>query len=130
MKKILSILAFLAVVSVNAQTTKVINYPFGAAQVFTTATSGTLAVTVSNQMAIMSAPTLTAAATLSVTASSSLKAGAFLLVAIKTTGTEVTTFAGAVISPTVAGVAGKTFTQGFLYNGTNFYPVGTKQQVD
>jgi len=130
MKKLLSILAILAVVSVNAQTTKVINYPFGAAQSFTTATSGTLAVTVSNQMAVMSAPTLTAAATLSVTASSNLKAGAFMLVAVKTTSTEVTTFAGAVVSPTVAGVAGKTWTQGFLYNGTYFYPVGTKQQVD
>lgn len=130
MKKLLSILAILAVLSVNAQTSKVINYPFGAAQAFTTATSGTLAVTVSNQMAVMAAPTLTAAATLSVTASSGLKAGAFMLVAVKTTSTEVTTFAGAVVSPTVAGVAGKTWTQGFLYNGTYFYPVGTKQQVD
>lgn len=130
MKKLLSILAILAVVSVNAQTTKVINYPFGAAQSFTAATSGTTAITVSNQMAIMSAPTLTAAATLSVTASSNLKAGAFMLVAVKTTSTEVTTFAGAVVSPTVAGVVGKTWTQGFLYNGTYFYPVGTKQQVD
>ena len=130
MKKILSLLAFVTVLSVNAQTSKVINYPFGAAQSFTTATSGTLAVTVSNQMAVMSAPTLTAAATLSVTASSNLKAGAFMLVAVKTTSTEVTTFAGAVVSPTVAGVAGKTWTQGFLYNGTYFYPVGTKQQVD
>ena len=128
MKK--SILAFIALITVGCATAQNYNYPFGAAQSFTTATSGTLAVTISNQMAVMSAPTLTAAATLSVTASSQLKAGAFMLVAVKTTSTEVTTFAGAVSSVTVAGVAGKTWTQGFLYNGTKFYPVGTKQQVD
>lgn len=130
MKRLLSILAVFAVVSVNAQTTKVINYPFGAAQTLTCAVSGTASVAVSNQMAIMTAPTLTAATTISVTASSNLKAGAFMLVAVKTTSTEVTTFAGAVVSPTVAGVVGKTWTQGFIYNGTYFYPVGVKQQVD
>jgi hypothetical protein len=129
MKKIiLSIFAIVAFVSMDAQSK--INYPFGAAQTFTSATSGTVAITVSNQMAIMTAPTLTAAATLSFTASSSLKAGAFMLVAVKTTSTEVTTFSGAVVSPTVAGVVGKTWTQGFIYNGTYFYPVGVKQQVD
>jgi hypothetical protein len=130
MKKILSLLAFVSVLSVNAQTTKVINYPFGAAQSFTSAVSGTVAVTVNNQMAVMSAPTLTAAATLSITAASSLKAGAILLVAVKTTSTEVTTFAGSVVAPAVTGVTGKTWTQAFLYNGTNFYPMGVKQQVD
>jgi hypothetical protein len=128
MKKILSILAIFTVVSVNAQ--KVISYPFGAAQTFTAAASGTVNVTINNQMAIMTAPTLTAAATLSFTAANSLKAGATLLVTVKTTSTEVTTFAGAVVSPTVAGVDGKTWTQGFIYNGSKFYPVGTKQQVD
>ena len=81
-------------------------------------------------MSVMSAPTLTAAATLSLTASSNLKAGAILLVAVKTTSTEVTTFAGSVVAPAVTGVAGKTWTQAFLYNGTNFYPMGVKQQVD
>jgi hypothetical protein len=125
-KTILSIVAVISAFALNAQ----INYPFGAAQSFTTAASGTLAVTVSNQMAVMTAPTLTAAATLSITASSKLKAGALLLVAVKTTSTEVTTFAGAVVSPTIAGVAGKTWTCGFLYNGTYFYPLGAKQQID
>jgi hypothetical protein len=129
MKKVLLVLSVVALTSC-AFAQKVISYPFGAAQSFTAATSGTVAVTVNNQMAIMSAPTLTAAATLSITASSSLKAGAILLVAVKTTSAEVTTFAGAVVSPTVAGVAGKTWTQGFIYNGSVFYPMGTKQQVD
>jgi hypothetical protein len=131
MKKILSLLAFVAVLSVNAQTSKTINYPFGAAQAFTIATSGTTAVTVSNQMAyVSSVPTLTAAATISLTAASSLKAGAMVLVTVKTTSTEVTTLAGSVLAPTVTGAAGKTWSQAYLYNGTNFYPCGAKIQVD
>jgi hypothetical protein len=131
MKKILSLLAFVAVLSVNAQTTKVLNYPFGAAQGFTCAASGTVAVTISNQMSYVSAvPTLTAAATLSLTASSSLKAGAICLVTVKTTSTEVTTLAGSVLAPAVTGAAGKTWSQAYLYNGTNFYPCGAKIQVD
>jgi hypothetical protein len=128
MKKLLLVLSVAFALNVSAQ--KVISYPFGAAQSFTAATSGTVAVTVNNQMAVMSAPTLTAAATLSITASSSLKAGAILLVAVKTTSTEVTTFAGSVVAPTVTGVSGKTWTQGFIYNGSAFYPMGAKQQVD
>ena len=127
-KAILSIVCLLAL-NVSAQ--KVISYPFGAAQSFTAAASGTVAVTLSNQLAYMSAaPTLTAATTLSFTAASSLKAGAMLFVVVKTTAEEVVTFAGAVTSSTVAGVAGKTWSQGFLYNGTKYYPVGAKQQVD
>jgi archaellum biogenesis protein FlaJ (TadC family) len=128
MKKIILALVCLFTLNVSAQ--KVINYPFGAAQTFTAAASGTVVVTVNNQMSVMSAPTLTAAATLSLTSSSNLKAGAILLVAVKTTSTEITTFAGSVVAPAVTGVAGKTWTQAFLYNGTNFYPMGVKQQVD
>lgn len=127
-KAILSIVCLLAL-NVSAQ--KVISYPFGAAQSFTAAASGTVAVTLSNQLAYMSAvPTLTANATLSLTASSSLKAGAMVLVAVKTTSTEVVTFAGSVLAPSVTGVAGKTWSQAFLYNGSNFYPCGAKIQVD
>jgi len=131
MKKIISILAVCLAFTVNAQTSKVINYPFGAAQGFTAAASGTVAVTISNQMSYMSAvPTLTAATTLSLTAASTLKAGAICLVTVKTTSTEVTTLSGSVIAPAVTGVAGKTWSQAYLYNGTNFYPCGAKIQVD
>lgn len=129
MKKLFSLLAFLAVLSVNAQK---INYPFGAAQGFTIATTSTLsAVTATNQMVYMSAvPTLTANVTLSVTPSSSLKAGAILLVAIKTTSTEVITYGGALKAVNDTGVAGKTFSKAFLYNGTYYYGIGEKNKVD
>lgn len=128
-KAILSIVCLLAL-NVSAQ--KVISYPFGAAQSFTAAASGgILAVTLSNQLAYMSAvPTLTANATFSLTASSSLKAGAMVSVVVKTNGSETVTFAGSVIAPVVTGSAGKTWAQAFLYNGSNFYPCGAKIQVD
>lgn len=131
MKKITFLFALISVFFVKTKAQTTVNYPFGAAQGFTAAASGTVAVTISNQMAYMSSvPTLTAATTLSLTASSKLKAGAIVLVAVKTTSTEVTTFAGSVVAPAVTGVSGKTWTQAFLYNGTNFYPCGAKIQVD
>lgn len=131
MKKLLTILSIATVLGVKAQTTKVISYPFGAAQSFTCAPSGTVAVTVSNQAAYMSSvPTLTANTTLSVTAASSLKAGAVVLVAIKTTSTEVVTYGGSLKSLPDTGVVGKTFAKAFMYNGSYFYPMGSKQQID
>lgn len=131
MKKLLSLLAFVAVLSVNAQTTKYVIYPFGAAQGFTIAPSGTVAVTVNNQMAYPSAvPTLTDNITYSVTVGTAVKAGAQMLLTIKTTSTETTTFAGSIVAPVVTGAAGKTWSQAFIYNGTKFYPVGAKIQVD
>lgn len=122
-------MAILTVFTVNAQK---VNYPFGSAQGFTVAPTSTLAaVTATNQMIYMSAvPTLTANVTLSVTVSSSLKAGAILMVAIKTTSTEVVTYGGALKSLNDTGAVGKTFGKAFIYNGTYFYPMGAKQRID
>ena len=53
-----------------------------------------------------------------------------MLLTVKTTSTETTTFVGAIVAPVVTGVAGKTWSQAFIYNGTNFYPCGAKIQVD
>jgi DNA-binding beta-propeller fold protein YncE len=133
MKKIISLLAlcFVFVLPSETKAQAKLQYPFAAAQGFTAAPSGTVVVTITNQMSYMSAiPTLTAATTLSLTAASYVKPGAILHVTVKTTATEVTTFAGSVIAPAVTGVSGKTWTQAFIYNGTNFYPCGAKIQVD
>jgi hypothetical protein len=106
-------------------------YPFGDATALTIATSGTTAITVTNRSNyVASVPTLTANITVSVTAGSRLKPGAEMLLTVKTTSTETTTFVGAIVAPVVTGVAGKTWSQAFIYNGTNFYPCGAKIQVD
>lgn len=113
---------------VKAQT-----WPFGAGTNMTslTAAGGTVVVNITNQFTYMgTVPTLTANATLSLTASSYVKAGAILLVNVKTNGTETTALTGLLSAPTVTGVAGKTWTQGFIYNGSKFYPMGAKIQVD
>lgn len=128
MKKLFALIALVLTVSVNAQT---IQWPTGASTPITVAVTGTTSVTISNKMNhVASIPTLTANITLSVTASSQLKAGAIMMVAIKTTSTETTTFAGNIVAPVVTGAAGKTWSQSFIFNGTNFYPAGAKIQVD
>lgn len=108
-----------------------IKSPFGASQDITIAATGATAVTITNQgSGNQSIPTLTGNATLTVTADDELVAGAILSLVIKTTATETFTFAGDIIAPVVTGVAGKTWAQSFVYNGTAFYPAGAKIQVD
>ena len=92
--------------------------------------SATAVTVINNMNHVASIPTLTANINFSVTASSQLKAGAMIMLAVKTTSTETTTFSGSIVAPVVTGVAGKTWSQTYLYNGTNFYPCGAKIQVD
>ena len=129
MKK--SILAFIALITVGCATAQTYKFPNAASTDLTIATSGTTAVTVINNMNhVASVPTLTANINFSVTASSQLKAGAIILLTVKTTSTETTTFSGSIVAPVVTSAAGKTWSQAYLYNGTNFYPMGAKIQVD
>jgi len=107
-----------------------IKAPFGESQNITIAATGATAVTITNHdSGNQTIPTLTGNATLTVTATGVL-AGALLSLRIKTTATETFTFAGAIIAQVVTGVAGKTWSQSFVFNGTNFYPAGAKIQVD
>lgn len=129
MKK--TIIALLALVSVGCANAQSYKFPFANSSAITIAASGTTAVSVVNNMNhVASIPTLTANATFSVSASSQLKAGAMIMLAVKTTSTETTTFTGNIVAPVVTGVAGKTWSQSFIFNGTNFYPCGAKIQVD
>lgn len=129
MKK--SILAFIALITVGCATAQTYKFPTGASTAITIVNNGTTTFTATNNMNhVASVTTLTANATFSVTASSQLKAGAIIMLAVKTTSTETTTFAGSIVAPVVTGVAGKTWSQAYLYNGTNFYPMGAKIQVD
>ncbi len=69
-------------------------------------------------------------ATLDLTLSSELKAGAQLHLKVKTTGSETFTFGTGIDGPTVTGSAGKTWTQSFWYDGTIFLPCGARIQID
>lgn len=108
-----------------------INKPFGAAGTLTIAATGTTAATITNnETVVTSLTTLTGNATLDLTISSEVKAGAQLHIKVKTTATETFTFGTGIDAPTVTGVAGKTWCQSFWYDGTVFLPSGAKIQID
>jgi hypothetical protein len=108
-----------------------VNAPFGTAGTLTIAATGTTAATISNQETYVSTlTTLTGNATLDLTISSELKAGALLHLKVKTTATETFTFGTSIDGPTVTGVSGKTWCQSFWFDGTTFLPCGAKIQID
>lgn len=107
-----------------------IKSPFGAVGTLTIAATGTTAATITNSITVSNLPTLTGNATLDLTLDSELKAGAELHITVKTTATETFTFGTGIEAPVVTGVGGKTWSQSFFYNGTAFYPMGAKIQVD
>lgn len=108
-----------------------IKSPFGDADLLVIAATGTTAATIIDQVTLVSAlPTLTGNATLNLTLHAELKAGARLYIKVKTNGTETFTFGTGIDAPVVTGSAGKTWTQGFWYDGTIFLPQGAKIQID
>jgi len=126
MKKLISLIAIFFAFACNAQT-----WPSGNSTALTLDVGGTTSLTITNKMQhVASIPTLTANLTINVAVSSQIKAGAIMLITVKTTSTETTTYSGSIVAPVVTGVAGKTWSQAFIYNGTNFYPCRAKIQVD
>lgn len=107
-----------------------IKAPFGDVQDVTIAVTGATAVTIDKDAVNTVTPTLTGNATMTVTANADLENGTTLSISVKTTATETFTFAGDIVAPVVTGVAGKTWSQSFVYDGTKFYPAGAKIQVD
>jgi hypothetical protein len=112
------------------ETIGIINYPFGPAQVLRPVFAATLAVTIRSNKTILDPATLTGAMTINLTIDSEVPIGAELIVQTTTTGTEVTTFGTGFTSPTLTGVAGKTFQGLFVYDGVTFKPVALPRQID
>lgn len=108
-----------------------INYPFGAiATASISADASDDAITITSQETYITTATLTANATLDLTIDSEVKAGAKIHIKATTNATETFAFGTGIDGPTVTGVAGKTWCQSFVYNGTTFYPMGAKIQID
>ena len=109
-----------------------IKYPTGSAETLTLSATGAQALTINNSVTVIDGVTNSATGnrTINLTVNGEIKAGAKILVKVKTTGTQTTTFGTGFTAPVITGVAGKTFTQGFSYDGTTFYPDGTAVQVD
>ena len=109
-----------------------IKYPFGLADSKTLSATGAQALTIDDNMTVIDGVTTEATGnrTLNLTIDSEIKAGAKILLKSKTNATETTIFGTGISSVTITGVAGKTKTQSFTFDGTNFLPDGTAVQID
>lgn len=109
-----------------------IKYPFGLADEQALTATGAQALTIDDNMTIIDGVTVEATAnrTLNLTIDSEVKKGARLLVKSKTNGTETTVMGTGIDGPNIVGVAGKTKTQGFTFDGTVFLPDGASVQID
>ncbi len=107
-----------------------VKFPFGALDHQQPVFAATIAATVVNGNTLIEPAILTGAMTLNLTVDAEVEKGAMLFVKVKTTATEVTTFGTNITAPTVTGVAGKTWVQSFIYDGSAFVAAGVKQQID
>lgn len=111
---------------------QVIKWPFGAAETIALTATGAQALTVTNNMTIVNGVTTAATGnrTLNLTIAATVTAGARMFVKSKTAATETTIFGTGMSGATITGVAGKTKTVEFIYDGNNFVMAGTAIQID
>jgi hypothetical protein len=109
-----------------------IKFPFGPADTKTLSATGAQALTIDNMLTIVDGVTTQATGnrTLNLTVDANLEAGARMFVKSKTAATETTIFGTTMQGATITGVAGKTKTVEFVYDGTNFVEAGTPVQID
>jgi len=93
--------------------------------------TGTQAVTVSAFTTVINGVTTQATGnrTLNLTVTGT-PTGAVLLVKSKTAATETLTYGTGITAPVITGVAGKTMTQAFIFDGTAFLATGAHVQID
>jgi hypothetical protein len=109
-----------------------IKHPFGPAKSVALTATGAQAITIADQFTIIDGVTVEATGnrTINLTIDDQVEAGAVILLQSKTNGTETTVLGTNITAPTITGVAGKTHTQLFVYNGTAFVASGADQQID
>lgn len=108
-----------------------INWPHGEADKQTLAYAAVQAVTITNMMTILVFAILTGDTTLNLTIDSQVREGARLLVKVPATNNaDDLTLGNGIDAPAIVGVAGKTKTQEFVYDGTLFVPAGAVVQID
>ncbi len=106
-------------------------FPFGACDVQTPAYAAIQSVEVYDNMTVLNLGTITADTTVNLVLDGELRAGARLLVKVKATANaDDVTFGNNIDAPVIVGVAGKTKTQEFVFDGTLFVPAGAVVQID
>lgn len=111
---------------------EIVKYPFGAASEVALSATGAQAIEVVNQLTIVDGVTTQATGnrTLNLTIDEGVMKGAQLVVKTKTAATQTTIPGTGMSGKTITGVAGKTFTANYVYDGTNFVQVGLEAQID
>jgi hypothetical protein len=107
------------------------SWPVGEADVQSLDYAATQAVTIRNMFTILSFAILTGDTTLNLTFHGQLRKGALLLLKVPATNNaDDLTLGTGIDAPAIVGVAGKTKTQLFVYDGTLFVPAGAVVQID
>lgn len=95
-------------------------YPFGSADYQTPTTAATLAISIQNLRTIVAPTQSTGAVTYNLSLDAKLPVGADLIIVHNSSDTGVVTFGTGFTANTMTGVAGKTQTRHFIYDGTSF----------
>ena len=109
-----------------------IKYPYGDAASSALTATGAQAITIDDSLTSIDGVTVEATGnrTIDLTIDSAVKTGAMILVQVKTNATETTTFGTGITGPVITGVAGKTKSQLFVYDGVAFVASGASVQLD
>lgn len=105
-------------------------WPAGGVTQLTPAFLATLPVTIDDQFTILAPAILTGAQTCNLTIAATVRPGAIIQTLIKATATEVWTAGTGFTGPTQIGVAGKTKSCLWVYDGVTFKMAGTPIQID
>jgi hypothetical protein len=106
-------------------------WPFGAADHLTPDYAAIVEAAINNQLTIIEPAILAGVLQLDLDIDPEVRKGAIIAVKIKAAalGQDVT-FGAGIDGPMLVGAAGKTKTQTFVYDGTNFIAVGASVQID
>lgn len=108
-----------------------IQYPWGPADLVTVPYAATQNLAIENSLTILNFATLTGATTLNISSvEEGIQIGARLIVKVPATATETLTFGTGITAPALVGVAGKTKTQSFYFDGSAFIAESAFVQID
>lgn len=108
-----------------------IQFPWGLATSKTLAFAATQNIVIDNALTILTFAVLTGAVTLNISdIEVGMPIGSRLIIKVPATATETVTFGTSITAPALVGVAGKTKTQSFIYDGVEFIAEGASVQID
>jgi len=111
---------------------QIVRYPFGDASQLSLTASGSQELEIVNSVTVVDGASVEASAsrTINLAIDESVKLGDRILFKLKTAGTQETDFGTGIQAASIVGVAGKTKTIEFVFDGNVFVPTGAPAQID